>query len=338
MNRRWSKSISGLAFSLGLVLLAAFSTNGAQASFVVKAAKPNAQIKVAVEYGALFFPYHSAIKGIIDAHAKKLGIKIISGDSNQKTTTELNNVQNFLVQKPDCLLLMPVDYTSPAAAEASNGGKVPMVSLDMKAAGPIKSFVGYNQIQGGAVMGKFVVDTYKKLKKKTIKLMYLRGIPGHPADVARDKGFKATLAAAGLDSTKVKIFEQATDFDRAKAEAAATTLLQQNPDMDIVAGMNDDIILGATAAAKAANIKTGPKGTLHSVGVDGIPEMLKDIADGTVDATAFQNPIPEAKAGLDACVAIAKGQTVKEKVLKFTLVTIATAAKSLAAVLPIYKK
>jgi ABC-type sugar transport system substrate-binding protein len=337
MKKIWSKSKPGLVLSFGLVIIAAFSSNGAEALFQ-KAVKTNSQITVAVEYGALFFPYHSAIKGIVDAHAKKLGIKIISGDSNQKTTTELNNVQTFLVQKPDCLLLMPVDYTSPAAAEAAAAGKVPMVSLDMKAAGPIKTFVGYDQVQGGAVMGKFVVDTYKKLQKKKIKLMYLRGIPGHPADVARDKGFKATLSAAGLDSTKVEIFEQATDFDRAKAEAAATILLQQNPDMDIVAGMNDDIILGATAAAERANIKTGPKGTLHSVGVDGIPEMLQDIADGTIDATAFQNPIPEAKAGLDACVSIAKGRTVKEKVLKFTLVSIKNAATSLAAVGPIYKK
>lgn len=305
----------------------------------VPAAVAKDKVLIAVEYGALFFPYHTALKGILDKHAQELGgIDVIDGDSAQDTGKELNNVENFLLRKPDCLVLMPVDFQSPAAAETADKAKVPFVSMDMKAGGPITAFVGYDQTQGGEVTGQFVIDEYKAIGKPKIKLMYLRGIVGHPADTARDAGMKKTLAAAGLGPDKVEIIEQATDFNRAKAESVATSILTEHPDIDVVVGNNDDIILGALAAAQARNISTGPKGQMHMIGVDGIPEMLQAIADGKVDATAFQNPIPEAKKALETCVALAKGEKATGETLKFSRLTQESAADTLKVVGPIYKK
>jgi len=72
---------------------------------------------IAVEYGALFFPFQSGIKKALDRHAKELGgITIIEGDSAQNARKELDNVENFILRKPDCILLIPVDFKSPAAA------------------------------------------------------------------------------------------------------------------------------------------------------------------------------------------------------------------------------
>jgi inositol transport system substrate-binding protein len=297
------------------------------------------KVLIAVEYGALFFPYHTALKGILDKHAQELGgIDVIDGDSAQDTGKELNNVENFLLRKPDCLVLMPVDFQSPAAAETADKAKVPFVSMDMKAGGPITAFVGYDQTQGGEVTGQFIIDEYKAIGKPKIKFMYLRGIVGHPADTARDAGMKKTLAAAGLGPDKVEIIEQATDFNRAKAESVATSILTEHPDIDVAVGNNDDIILGALAAAQARNISTGPKGQMHMIGVDGIPEMLQAIADGKVDATAFQNPIPEAQKALETCVALAKGEKATGETLKFSRLTQERAADTLKVVEPIYKK
>ena len=297
------------------------------------------KILIAVEYGALFFPYHMALKGILDKHAQELGgLEIIDGDSAQDTGKELNNVENFILRKPDCLVLMPVDFQSPAAAETADRAKIPFVSMDMKAGGPITAFVGYDQNQGGEVTGQFVADEYKAIGKSKIKLMYLRGIIGHPADTARDAGMKKTVAAAGLGPDKLEIIEQATDFNRAKAESIATSILTEHPDIDVVVGNNDDIILGALAAAQARSISTGPKGQMHMIGVDGIPEMLEAIVDGKVDATAFQNPIPEAKKALDTCVSLAKGQKAEGETLKFSRLTQDHAADVLKDVGPIYKK
>ena len=320
-----------------MVMVSSFAL--AVAAFgVTPTAHAQDDLLIAVEYGALFFPYHTALKGIVDNHAEELGgIRIIDGDSAQDTRKELDNVENFILRRPDCILLIPVDFTSPAAAEAANARGIPFVSFDQHAGGPIDAFVGYDQDQAGEVLGQFVVDQYNEIGKDKIKLMYLRGIIGHPADTSRDSGLKKVLDEAGLGPDQIEIIEQATDFDRAKAESVATSILTQHPDVDVVVGNNDDIILGVLAAAEARGIGTGPDSNMHMIGVDGIPEMLQVIADGRVDATAFQNPIPEAKKALETCVAAAKGESVSDDVLKFTLLTQDGAAAAFEEVGPVYK-
>ena len=178
---------------------------------------------VAVQYGALFFPYHSALKGIVDKPCRGARWRDdhrwrFSAGHREGTVERTETISR---RNPDCLLVIPVDFKSPAAAEAADAAGVPFVSFDQKAGGPIDAFVGYDQTQAGEVLGQFVVDQYKALGKPKIKLLYLRGIPGHPADTSRDAGLKKVLADNGLDETKVEIFEQATDFDRAKSESAA---------------------------------------------------------------------------------------------------------------------
>lgn len=72
------------------------------------------------------------------------------------------------------------------------------------------------------------------------------------------------------------------------------------------------------------------------IGVDGIPEMIQAIADSEVDATAFQNPIPEARTALDTCVAAAAHKPVSDNVLPFTLLTRDGAAAALKEVGSVY--
>ena len=158
---------------------------------------------IAIEYEALFFPYQTALKGVIDKYVKELGgVTVIDADSAQDTGKELSNVENFILRKPDCLLLSPVDFKSPAAAETAKKANLPFVSFDSRAGGPISAFVGYDQNQGGEVLAQFVIDQYKKIGKPKMQLMYLRGIIGHPTEAARDIGLKNALKAAGMGLTK----------------------------------------------------------------------------------------------------------------------------------------
>jgi ABC-type sugar transport system substrate-binding protein len=296
------------------------------------------RVKVAVEYGALSFPYHSALKLLVHAKAKELGgVTIIEGDSNNDTGTELTNVQNLLSQSPSCLLLIPVGTASSAPAEAAKAANVPVVSFDQKAAGPAKAFVGYDQLQSGSLLGQFVVDQYKAIGKPKIKVVYIRGIIGHVADTARNQGMKATLEKAGLGKDKVEIVEQSADFDRAKAESITNNLMRQHPDTDLILANNDDMILGAYSATQSLKLATGPGSALHLAGVDGVPEALKLIAEGKMDATMFQDPVAEANTALSACVATAKGEAVSDNVLSFKQVSKADAPAALDSVKSVYK-
>ncbi|GAA1809486.1 sugar ABC transporter substrate-binding protein [Planosporangium flavigriseum] len=331
-NRLRAAAKSVGVMSLAVALAACGSSSGGTAAGGGK------RVKLAVEYGALSFPYHSALKLLVHAKAKELGgVSIIEGDSNNDTGTELANVQNLLSQNPDCMLLIPVGNASSAPAEAAQGANVPVVSFDQKAAGPAKAFVGYNQLQSGDLLGQFIVDQYKALNKPKIKVIYIRGIIGHVADTARNQGLKATLQKAGLDKDKVGIIEQSADFDRAKAESITNNLMRQHPDTDIIVANNDDMLLGAYSATQTLKLPTGPGTPLHLAGVDGVPEALKLIGEGKIDATMFQDPVAEANTAVTTCVAAAKGEAVSDTVLSFRQVTKADAAAALDSVKSLYK-
>ena len=343
MSTSLSKRGKGIAVCVGAaMLLAACGTSSTTSSSSAGASSGSAaggseDITVAVEYGGLKFPYHSALKAGITAKAAELGgITIIEGDSNGDTGTELTNIQNLLSRSPDCLLLIPVSNSSSAAAEAADAAKVPVVSFDQEAAGPTAAFVGYDQLQSGTLLGEFVVDQYKAIGKPLIKVIYLRGLIGQAADTSRNEGMKKALADAGLDESKVQIIEQAADYDRSKAQSITNDLLTQNPDVDVIVANNDDMMLGAYSAAEALTKDTGPKGTLHLSGIDGVPEALQLISDGKVDATIFQDPVVEANTALPVCVAAARGETVSNKVLEFKTVEQANAAEALASVQSVY--
>jgi len=327
-----------LSIGLSLLLTACGSTASNTASTGSAGASSSGTVTVAVEYGGLKFPYHSALKAGLAAKAAALGgVKLIEGDSNGDTGTELTNVQNLLQRTPSCILLIPVSNSSSAPAEAAAAAKVPVVSFDQEAAGTTAAFVGYDQLQSGTLLGQFVIDEYKAIGKPKIQVIYLRGLIGQAADTARNAGLKKALADAGLDNSKVQIIEQAADYDRAKARSITNSLLTQNPNADVIVANNDDMMLGAYSAAEALNKNTGPQGTLHLAGIDGVPESLQLISEGKVDATMFQNPVIEANTALPVCVAAAKGEPVKDNILKFEKVTKANAAATLASIKSVYK-
>jgi ribose transport system substrate-binding protein len=295
-------------------------------------------VKIGVTYGGLKFPYHSALKVGIDQQAKELGnVKIVEADSNGDTNTELSNVQNLLQQQINCLLLLPVSSTSQGPVDAATGSNLPVVAYDQKAPGKITSFVGYNQFESGQLLGQFVIDQYKALGQPTAKAIYIRGVAGQEADTQRNLGLRDQIKKAGL-ADKIQIIQQAADYDRGKAESVARDLLGQHKDAHILVANNDDMILGAYAAAQALNIKTGPEGTLHLSGVDGLPETLNLISQKKIDATIAQNPLPEAKQALQACVNAARGKSIpSQTVLKFTYVKPDMASDFLAQVKAAYK-
>ncbi|MFV0252858.1 MAG: sugar ABC transporter substrate-binding protein [Beutenbergiaceae bacterium] len=336
MKRKKMHAIAALAAVSLAATLTACSDSGSSSDATSESG--DEAVTVAVSYGGLKFPYHSALKRGLIAMADELGnVELIEGDSDGDTGVELTNVQNMLQQQPDCLLIIPVSNSSSAPAEEAEAAGIPVVSFDQIAAGPTDAFVGYDQLQSGELLGQFVVDQYEAIGKPKIKVIYLRGLIGQAADTSRNEGVKATLEAAGLGADQVEIVEQAADYDRAKAQEITTTLLRQHSDADVIIANNDDMILGAHAGAQALGIATGPDSDLHLAGIDGVPEALTLIADGELDATMFQDPVEEANVGLPTCVAAANGEPVEDTVLAFRQVTIDDADAALESVQSVYE-
>lgn len=272
---------------------------------------------IGVSYQNLAFPYVSAMQKAIENRAKAMNVKLIETDAVNDTNKELANVEGILAQKPDLLLFEAASLdASVASIQAANKANVPVVQFNGAAnGGDFVSFVGSQQSDSGALLGKFLLDLLAKSGKTSLKGIYLRGVAGQVTDTARHDGMIKALTDAG----KVSAFtftEQYANYDRATGQSVMESILSKSKDYDFLISNNDDQMLGALAAAKQAGVK------IPMCGVDGLPETLGDIKSGDVAATVFQNPEGQAAGGLTVAEAYLDGLVVPQQVLiPFILVT-----------------
>jgi len=280
---------------------------------------PQQEWVLGVSYQNLAFPYVAAMQKAIQNKAEEIGVKIIEADAFNDTNKELANVENMLAQGIDLLLFEAASLeASVASIEAANNADVPVVQFNGKAeGGEYITFVGSNQIESGELLGEWLLDLYEQLGKDTLKGIYLRGVAGQITDIARSDGVMKVLGDAGM-TDKFEFTEQYADYDRGKGQTVTESILSQSTEYDFVIANNDDMILGALAAAEQFDVL----GTLPMCGVDGLPEALDAIKAGNLACTVFQNPEGQAAGGLVAAVASLEGATPPEEVLiPFILVT-----------------
>jgi ribose transport system substrate-binding protein len=86
-------------------------------------------------------------------------------------------------------------------------------------------------------------------------------------------------------------------------------LLRATPDLAGFFAANDIMALGLVAAAR-----TEGRQRVAIVGVDGILDALRAVADGTMSATVSQYPYVIGHMGLQACVAAARGHALPRHV------------------------
>jgi simple sugar transport system substrate-binding protein len=120
-------------------------------------------------------------------------------------------------------------------------------------------------------------------------ILELQGVTGSSATIDRTNGFNTAIAKF----PKMKIVASMSgDFTRNGGQKAMTALIRSQNDLKGICAIwshNDDMLLGALVALKAAGIKTGQGGIL-TVSIDGVTDIFKAMADGDASATVELRP------------------------------------------------
>jgi simple sugar transport system substrate-binding protein/ribose transport system substrate-binding protein len=148
------------------------------------------------------------------------------------------------------------------------------------------------------------------------------------ADIIGGKG-KVVMLEGGLDSINgrdrteafnecmktnfagIKVFGEATNWDGAVASQKLSTVLTANPDVKGVYMQSSFALAGTLQVLKQKDLLVAPTDPKHVfiVSNDGIPEELKDIAEGQIDATVSQPADLYAKYALQYLKAAIDGKT-----------------------------
>jgi ribose transport system substrate-binding protein len=195
---------------------------------------------------------------------------------------QANQVDEFIVQKLDAIVVCPCDSRSVGASiAAANEASIPVFTADIASHAPIGNVVSHtasDNVLGGREAAKLLAAATDSKGKVAVL--------SHPevASVSdRVRGFREQIAS--FPDVHV-VAELSAEGKRDRAVRVMEDLLQSHSDLSGVFAINDDTALGALAAIEAA----GKSGQVKIVGYDATPEARTKIEAGAIYGDVIQNP------------------------------------------------
>jgi ribose transport system substrate-binding protein len=295
------RSTAVLAALLAVTVAAGAVIGAASGQSTKRARVAYLSFAVANSYDA---PMLAAAKKV--AKARKAALAVFDAANDPKK--QLSELQTVIASKQyNGIIVQPIfgpQLIPTVKAAIKKGLKV--VNIDQilgsnpgTAAPPIKGLSGnvvFVQTDIGRKQGGLVVKACAALKANPCKVGYLYSVKVSSLDTAIRKGFEAVTAGHGIDV----VAEGETFYNPATALKAAQTMLQAQPNMDVIVGADQ----GATGAEQALQ---GKKVTL--IGYGGGAVGLKAVAEGRWYGTVVQRPATEGRLGMQCVVkAVATGK------------------------------
>ena len=254
-------------------------------------------------------------------YAKTLpGVTLQVEDAKDDVSKQLSQVQNFIANKVDAIIVNPVDTSATAAHHRARGAAgVPLVYVNREPAdidklGPKAAFVASNEKDSGTLEMQQIC----KLLGGKGNILVIEGELSNQAAVQRTADVHDVISKPPCDGIKI-IAEQTANWDRTKAQNLMTNWLSKGLKFDAIVSNNDEMAIGAIQALKAAGVDT--KAAIVG-GVDATQDALASMKAGDLKVTVFQDAAGQGKGAVDAALALAAGKTVDKKVyIPFQLVT-----------------
>lgn len=274
-----------------------------------KKEEPKAAKKITIGFSMPTFDdkWLSYMLNAAQAKAKTLtDAEVIFVDAKNDTAKQMSQLENFVAQKCDAIVVCPVDtdatepYTK--AAKAAN---IPLISVNrlFKNQDDATAYVGSESIKAGIMQMEYLA---KKMNGKG-NIVILRGDDGNEAARMRTEGVKQVLK--NYPDIKI-VAEQTGKWQRPLGMQIMENWLQSGMKIDAVASNNDEMAIGALMAIKDA----GKLGKILVGGVDATPDALKEMKDGKLNVTVFQNAEGQGAGAVETAYKAAKGEKVEKNV------------------------
>ncbi|HEX6497892.1 MAG TPA: sugar ABC transporter substrate-binding protein [Micromonosporaceae bacterium] len=304
-GRRYSIAAGLAAFALALAACSSSSNNGSSSS------SGGANVNDGFKIGLLLpesktARYEAFDRPYIEGKLKQLCPKcqVLYQNADQDSAKQQSQAESMLTQGVKVLILDPVDAKAAGGIVTSaNNQKVPVVSYDRLANGPIKYYVSFDNHQVGVVQGQALLQAVSAGgDPKRGQIVMIDGSPTDPN--AAD--FKAG-AHSVLDG-KVNIGKEydTPDWSPDKAQQEmdqAITALGAKQIIGVYAA-NDGTAGGAVASMKGAGFGTIPPVTGQDAELAGIQRIVA----GEQYMTVYKAIKPEAENAAQMAVDAATGK------------------------------
>jgi inositol transport system substrate-binding protein len=223
-------------------------------------------------------------------------------DAAGDTAKQVGQVENFLAQGMDAVVILPVDTTAtgPMTKAIVKAGK-PLVYVNRKPEKLPKGveYVGSKSIDAGVMNMEELGKAMGGKGNLAILIGELSDEPAH----GRTDGIKQVVKEQ-FPNIKVTR-EQTGHWKRESGKTIMEDWLASGQEIDGVAANNDEMALGALQAIKAARkIDKIPVG-----GTDGTHDALESMNKGELNNTVFQDPVAQGEEAVNAAYLLVKKES-----------------------------
>ncbi len=280
-----------------------------------------ADLKIGVSMSQFDDTYLTNVREYMDKHAKSYpkgdGVQLQFEDARADVVKQLSQVENFISQKVDAIIVNPVDTASTARiSKSAVEAGIPLVYVnrrpDQKDLPKGVAAVTSNDEEAGRLQMQYIAD---KLGGKG-NIVILLGDLANNSTTNRTKGVKEVLAK--YPDIKIEQ-EQTGSWLRDRGMTLVNDWLTQGRAFNAVLANNDEMAIGAAMALKSVGTKPG---SVLIAGVDGTPDGLSAITRGEMTVSVFQDAKGQGVGSLEAARKMARHETIEQNiVIPFKLIT-----------------
>lgn len=256
---------------------------------------------------------HYLVSGIYnyqETEAPDVEVEVVFADYD--AATQLSQVETFVSQGVDAIIINPVDMTQSAGAVdyAAEAG-VPIITVNTGTDSTNNTaHVGSDDVESGYLEMQYLLS----IAGENAKVAYVDAALGHSAQIARAEGFNKALAE--VPSAELVIHDTA-NWSADETLTLVENWLQAGQEFGVLAHMCDNQAFGAITAIENA----GMTGKILLGGIDCDPIMMDHVKNGVAACTVWQDGIGQGSNALRVAIEAAKGNAVEDFFVPFELVT-----------------
>ena len=272
--------------------------------------------RIGVTLSAFEHQFLVKVKEAMTEKAKELGVQIQFMEAQGDIGKQLNQIQTFMSQGIDAIIVNPVDTTAtPKMTKLVTGAGIPLVYVNLQPAEETLpkgvAYVGSEEIVSGKLQGEGIA----KLLNNKGNIVIMMGELATQAAVLRTEGVEKVVA----QHPEMKIVgKQTANWRRNEAIDLMNNWLVAGTKIDAVVANNDEMAIGAILALQQAG-KDVKKVVI--AGIDATADALAEMEKGNLDLTVFQDAKGQGKGAVETAVKLIKGEKVESFVwIPFELV------------------
>jgi inositol transport system substrate-binding protein len=238
------------------------------------------------------------------ARAKETGVKLQFEDAQGNIGKQFSQIQTFVAQKVDAIVVNPVDSSATTKmTKLIRGAGIPLVYVNRQPFEPLKPgepvvYVGSDENVPGKLQGEEIA----RLLNNKGNVIIMMGDLATLSAILRTEGVEKVVA----QHPEMKIVQKQTaNWRRNEAVDLMNESLVAGTKIDAVAANNDEMAIGAIIALQQAG--KDPKKIVIG-GVDATRDALAEMEKGNLAVTVFQDARGQGKAVVDSAVKLIKGE------------------------------